>query len=148
MEIPDSRVISYYTRSGLKLELVVKEVLEDILAVLGIDAKLSIVRKAHYDIELLFGRKRGFIEVKGSRDESRLQWMVNEAFRRAHPDPFCVIGVLGFPRRAETLSNAWIWVGPGREGRLGRLNAANFKRWVCQACQGYQGCQVVWERPP
>ena len=87
------KVAGYYARAGYRLELVVMEALELSLAILGIaNARVSRIPKGPYDIELIIGSKRAFIEVKGANDEDRLQWKVNQAFKREHPGPFCVVG--------------------------------------------------------
>ncbi len=132
---PHPRVVSYYTRAGYKLELVVMEAIEESLAILGLtDVRLNRVHSgAPYDIELILGDMRAFIEVKGASDEDRLQWKVNQAFKREHPEPFCVVGVVGYPKRADVLmksKKAWIWIKPGREGRLGRFTPENLRRWL------------------
>ncbi|MDK2372613.1 MAG: DUF3883 domain-containing protein [Candidatus Korarchaeota archaeon] len=130
------RVVSYYTRAGYKLELIVMEVIEESLAILGLtDVRLTRVHSgAPYDIELIVGDRRAFIEVKGASDEDRLQWKVNQAFKREHPEPFCVIGVLGYPKDPALLLKklvpTWIWIKPGREGKLGRFSPNNLRRWL------------------
>ncbi len=142
---PHPRVVSYYTRAGYKLELVVMEAIEESLAILGLtDVRLTRVHSgAPYDIELILGDMRAFIEVKGSSREDRLQWKVNEAFRRRHPEPFCVIGVLGYPKDPILLLRkvvpAWIWVKPGREGKIGRFSPKNLKRWLKRGSLLYIG---------
>ncbi|MCD6348661.1 MAG: DUF3883 domain-containing protein [Candidatus Korarchaeota archaeon] len=74
-------VVGYYARAGYRLELVVMESLEEILAILGIaNARLNRVHSgAPYDIELIVEGRRAFIEVKGANDEDRLQWKVNQS---------------------------------------------------------------------
>lgn len=133
-----SNLGGYNKRMGRRLELAVAEALEILLAWLNLPDVIVVTQSdgASYDIELVRGGRRAFVEVKGSRKYDRLIRRVNEAFRREHPEPFCVVGVLGFPRRGEALLNwwdAWIWTGPGRGGRLGRLGPKAFKRWLRRA---------------
>ncbi|RLG47043.1 MAG: hypothetical protein DRO06_03430, partial [Thermoproteota archaeon] len=94
------RLGGYNRRVGKRLEGAVSEALEIALAWLGLP-DVRVVRQpdsSPYDIELVRGGLRAFVEVKGSRRPDRLARAVNSAFRRDHPEPFCVVGVLGFPR--------------------------------------------------
>lgn len=125
-------------RAGLRLERTVAEALEVMLAWLNLPDFKVVTQSDHgpYDIELIHDGRRAFIEVKGSKTFDRLIRRVNEAFRREHPEPFCVVGVLGYPERPEILikgRKAWIWVKPGRDGRLGQLKAQSLERWLKQA---------------
>ena len=124
-------VVSYYARAGYKLELVVIDALEEMLAILGVEARIGRISSgAPYDVELLVNGKRAFIEVKGSTREDRLQWKVSQAFRREHPEPFCVIGVLNYPRSSRKLLNsnrAWLWFSPTERGKL---SPANLRKWL------------------
>ena len=127
-----------YSRAGKRLERTVAEALEVILAWLNLpDVRVVLVSHAPYDVELIRGRRRAFVEVKGSTRYDWLVGRVSEAFRREHPEPFCVVGVLGYPRAAESLLSgrapAWIWTGPGRDGRLGSLTRGVVRRWLRQA---------------
>lgn len=130
-----SALSGYNKRMGRRLERVVAGALEILLAWLNLPDVRVAVQSDHapYDLELVRGGRRAFVEVRGSRDRDSLAWRVREAFRREHPEPFCVIGVLGYPKRPEALiggRRAWIWIGPGREGRLGRLTPRNLERWL------------------
>ncbi len=133
-----SALSGYNKRMGRRLERVVAGALEILLAWLNLpDVRIAVQSDhAHYDLELVRGGRRAFVEVRGSRDHDSLAWRVREAFKREHPEPFCVIGVLGYPKRPEALiegRGAWIWVWPGREGRLGRLGSGTLKRWLRRA---------------
>ncbi len=126
----------YNRRMGLRLERAVTEALEVMLAWLNLPDVRVVTQSDHapYDIELIHDGRRAFIEVKGSKTFDRLIRRVNEAFRREHPEPFVVVGVLGYPHSPESLlssrARAWIWTKPGRDGRLGRLTVSNLKRWL------------------
>ncbi len=132
---PRSALGGYNKRMGRRLERTVAGALEIILARLNLPDVRVVTQSDHapYDIELIGRGIRAFVEVKGSRRLDGLIRGVNRAFRREHPEPFCVVGVLGFPKRPETLlskARAWVWVGPGRGGRLGRLTPRNLERWL------------------
>ena len=126
---------------GKELELVVAKAIKTALLLLDLrDVRVSLAqaKESHYDIELIFphpsGPKRAYVEVKGSERMDRLVRRINEAFRREHPEPFCVIGVLGYPRDPTLLLRkvvpAWIWIKPGKEGKLGRFGPKNLKKWL------------------
>ncbi len=139
MASPRSALSGYNKRMGMRLERTVAEALEILLAWLGMPDIRVVTQSDHapYDIELIRNCRRAFIEVKGSKSFDRLIRRVNEAFRRDHPEPFSVIGVLGYPPRPEALlsprGRAWIWTKPGRDGKIGRLSAENLRRWLRRA---------------
>mgnify|MGYP007013800363 CR=1 FL=1 len=77
---------------------------------LGVET--SVLHKGPYDVEIRSRGRRFFVEVKTALRRAKLLDRVRSAFRREHPEPFAVVGVLGFRRAWELPGWAWVWLEP------------------------------------
>jgi len=89
-----SDLYSYYVSSGLEIETKVKRILE--VSLWRIDSGFRVYGpfKGPYDLEIRLNDKVAYVEVKSSFFPDRLEENVKRAFKRDHPEPFFVIGVL------------------------------------------------------
>lgn len=87
-------VLSYSCRNGHQLEFSVKRILEKIVWRISPEIRVLGPYRGPYDLEILVNNQKVYVEVKSSLFKERLMDGVRRAFKRDHPEPFFVIGVL------------------------------------------------------
>jgi len=85
---------SYNITSGLKIEVMVRRILEIAIWHITPEARVLGPFRGPYDLEIHLNGKRVYVEVKSSLKMNYLIDSANKAFKREHPEPFFVIGVL------------------------------------------------------
>jgi hypothetical protein len=87
-------IYSYNITSGLEVERRVRHILEIAIWHITPEARVLGPFRGPYDLEIHLNGKRVYVEVKSSLKMNYLIDSANKAFKREHPEPFFVIGVL------------------------------------------------------